>query len=204
MPIRCSFKNPLNFSNFFAMAANIRSDNNAQLKAELHDLIQRHSCKVDHSQLERDRLEHEDRIAALMQQVAELTYKLSEAQSTINSLNIAAATLSSTTRELTSLRTQVDFLQSELDTSETTNEDLQRKLDREERMFADAYKELQENKEECAQLRMKAVIAKQTEKAAKKKMKAACGMLKDDNDDVLSMRSSLRSSRRRTSVSIRE
>ncbi|ESK91875.1 hypothetical protein Moror_10487 [Moniliophthora roreri MCA 2997] len=203
MPIRYSlFKNPLNLNNSSPMAANIPGDSNAQFEAEIHDVFRRHTCKVDHSLLERDRLQREAHNAALMQQVAELTLKLNEAQSTITALHSTAATLSNTTRELASLRTQVDSLRSELDTSQATNENLQRKLDREEHMLADAYRDLKANKEECAQLRMKAILAKQTEKAARKKIKAACGMLKDDDDDMLNVHSSSRSSRRRMSVSM--
>ncbi|EEB92232.1 hypothetical protein MPER_09290 [Moniliophthora perniciosa FA553] len=184
MPTRYSLKNPLNF-NLFSMAANSRPDNSAQFEDDLRNFVFRHTCKLDHNQLDRERLEREARLASLSHQVAELTLKLSEAQSTITALSGAAATLSSTTSQLASLRTQVEFLQSELDTSHHHNRDLEQKLDREERMFADVCKDLQAKKEECAQLRVKATLAKQTEKDARKKIKAAYGMLKDDDDDVV-------------------
>uniref|UniRef100_A0A0W0FJ45 Uncharacterized protein n=1 Tax=Moniliophthora roreri TaxID=221103 RepID=A0A0W0FJ45_MONRR len=189
------------------MAPN-HGNNSALIEAEAHNLAHRLrdilkcTCTCDHIQHERDRerLEHDAGIAALRNEVADLKLKLNDAQSTITSLTGAQATLTRVTDERNTLRIQVYTLQSDLNTSREANANLRIELDQARKLAVDANKEAKTYKEKCASVEMEVIIAKQTGKAVRKKMKQACNLLKDD-DDMSCVTSSSSSRRRRRGYS---
>ncbi|EEB97054.1 hypothetical protein MPER_03708 [Moniliophthora perniciosa FA553] len=153
------------------------------LAHRLGDIL-RCTCTCDHTQCEpgRERLEHEAGIAALNYQVADLTSKLKDAQLTIRSLTTAQATLTRVTDERNALRDQVKTLNGDLHTSREANTNLKIELDQARKLAVDAHKEAKTYKDKCTLAEREVTCAKLTGKEARKKMKQACSLLKDDED----------------------
>ncbi|KAI3614534.1 hypothetical protein WG66_009711 [Moniliophthora roreri] len=165
------------------MAANYGNHRDA-IEAEAHNLAHRLNdiLRCDHERIERERAEHLAKIASLSEELASLSLKFTDAQTRITTLTGVEAAFARTEEQHNSLRTQFDGVQKELDDTREANTDLKAKLDDTRNLLVDAYDETRTYKDKYTQLKTELIVAKQTGKAARKKMKKACSMLRDEDD----------------------
>ncbi|KAK7037667.1 hypothetical protein VNI00_010890 [Paramarasmius palmivorus] len=135
-----------------------------------------------HDCCEREHQEHLTRIASLNTQLESLQVRYEAAQATITNHNRVEHSLLEANRRIAELTAQCDGLEANLEASREKNIILEAKVNKSETLFAGTVRDMRMWKEKYEETEGDLAIANQKVKAARKKTKKLCSMLKCDDD----------------------
>ncbi|KAK7037666.1 hypothetical protein VNI00_010889 [Paramarasmius palmivorus] len=136
----------------------------------------------DRDRCERERQEHISSVANLTTRLDDLQRRYDAAQASIAAHSRVENALNEANHRIAQLTAQRDGLEADLEASREKNSVLKAKVDKTEKLLVGTAEEMETWKEKWVEAARDLVIAKQTVKAARKKMKRLCGLLKNDDD----------------------